>query len=110
LDAVVVMTVDDEALIARIAGRFTCVNCGEGYNDTYKTPETEGVCDKCGSREFVRRDDDSEDSIRIRLSAYHELTEPLLPYYRQKGNLFAVNALRKIDQVEKEIVAALETA
>ena len=78
LDRVIVMEVDDEALVERIAGRFACANCGEGYHDLYKLPKVEGVCDRCGGTQFVRRKDDNEEVVRARLKAYHAQTEPLI--------------------------------
>ena len=79
------MEVDDDALVERIAGRFACANCGEGYHDLYKLPKVEGVCDRCGGTEFVRRKDDNEEVVRARLKAYHAQTEPLIDYYRRAG-------------------------
>jgi adenylate kinase family enzyme len=78
LDVVIVMRVDDEALVQRIAGRFACGFCGEGYHDIYKQPRVPEVCDKCGSAGFVRRRDDNEEVVRARLKAYHAQTEPLV--------------------------------
>mgnify|MGYP001549510761 FL=1 len=78
LDAVIEIKVDDEALVERITGRFSCANCGAGYHDKYKTPAKEGVCDKCGSTEFSRRADDNEETVRNRLMAYYRETAPLI--------------------------------
>ena len=110
INAVVEMTVEDEALIERISGRYSCGNCGAGYHDTFKKPETEGVCDECGGKDFDRRADDNADSVRIRLDAYRNQSAPLLPYYRERGKLIAVNGMAEMDEVEKEIKAVIKTA
>lgn len=110
LDAVIQIVADDEALIERMAGRFNCVMCGEGYHDTYKPTKIADTCDKCGARHFGRRPDDSAETVGTRLQAYHEWTEPLMPYYQTHGNLLTVDGLGGIDEVEKEINAALEAA
>ena len=79
------MKVDDEALIKRITGRFACADCGEGYHDQFRLPKVQGVCDRCGGTQFVRRRDDTEEVVRARLTAYHAQTEPLIDYYRPAG-------------------------
>ena len=103
LDAVVEMKVDDEALIERIVGRYTCAECGKGYHDKYEKPEKDGVCDKCGSTNFKRRADDNEETVRSRLEAYHAQTAPLLPYYGEKGVLRTVDGMADIDDVARQI-------
>jgi adenylate kinase len=103
LDLVLEIAVDDEALIERISGRFACARCGAGYHDRFKQPEVPGVCDACGSREFVRREDDKAETVRARLEAYHAQTAPLLPYYRDKGLLSVVDGMAEIDQVTAEV-------
>ena len=108
LDLVIVMGVNDEALIERIAGRFACVTCGEGYHDVYKMPKVEGVCDRCGGTQFVRRRDDNEQVVRSRLKAYHAQTEPLIDYYSGQGKVRTVDGMKDIGTVEKEIETALD--
>jgi adenylate kinase len=110
LDLVIVMGVDDEALIERIAGRFACANCGEGYHDVYKLPKVEGVCDRCGSSQFVRRRDDNEEVVRSRLKAYHAQTEPLIGYYNRQRKVRTVDGMADIGTVEKQIAKALNGA
>jgi adenylate kinase len=110
IDAVVEMTVDDEALIERISGRYSCGNCGSGYHDTFKKPKAEGICDDCDGKEFDRRADDNAESVRIRLDAYRNQSAPLLPYYRDRGKLHAVNGMAAMDEVEKEINAVIKAA
>jgi adenylate kinase len=110
LDAVLELAVDDDALVERISGRFACAKCGAGYHDRFRQPKTDGVCDVCGSREFVRRGDDNAATVRARLNAYHAQTAPLLPYYRDKGLLAAVDGMAEIEDVSSEIfdtIAAL---
>jgi adenylate kinase len=104
LDPVLEIAVDDEALIERISGRFACARCGAGYHDRFKPPKAAGVCDACGSREFVRREDDKAATVRARLEAYHAQTAPLLPYYRDKGLLSVVDGMAEIDQVTAEVL------
>ncbi len=108
LDRVVVMDVDDEALVVRIAGRLACAKCGEGYHDLHKTPRKPGVCDRCGSREFVRRPDDNEEVVRARLKAYHAQTEPLIGYYTRQGKVRTVDGMADIGSVSEEIGRALD--
>lgn len=107
LDAVVEMTVDEEALVDRITGRFTCARCGAGYHDRNLRPKVDGVCDHCGSTEFTRRADDTEETVRARLAAYREQTAPLLPYYRERGVLHAIDGMAGVDHVTKQIEAIL---
>lgn len=110
LDAVIELRVDEEALIDRIAGRFTCAKCGASYHDTNQPTRVPGVCDKCGSTEFIRREDDKPEAVRNRLRVYREQTAPILPYYRERGLLKSVDGMAPIDQVTEEIEALLEPA
>jgi len=110
LDAVVELAVDEEALIERIAGRFSCANCGAGYHDQFKRPKVDGVCDQCGSTEFVRRKDDNAETVRARLEAYGSQTAPILPYYAAKGLLQRVDGMADVDEVTRQIEVALRAA
>jgi adenylate kinase len=107
LDAVIEMKVDEEALIERIAGRFSCATCGAGYHDKFQRPKVEGVCDVCGGTQFVRRADDNEETVRARMDAYRAQTAPILPYYRAQSVLKTVDGMAPIDEVTKQIEAAL---
>jgi len=107
LDAVIEIKVDDEALVERITGRFSCADCGTGYHDKYKTPAKEGVCDKCGSTQFSRRADDNEETVRNRLMAYYRETAPLIGYYFAKERLKSVDGMADIDEVARQINAIL---
>ena len=103
LDAVVEMRVDDDALIERISGRFTCATCGEVYHDQARPTAKDGVCDNCGGSEFVRRADDNAEAVRVRLMAYYRQTAPLIGYYHAKGKLRTVNGLDEIETISREI-------
>jgi len=107
LDAVVEMRCEDEALIERVVGRFTCQKCGEGYHEAFKQPETEGVCDKCGSSDFKHRPDDNRDAMRNRLLVYYKETSPLIGYYYAKGALKSVDGTARIDEVTAQIADSL---
>jgi adenylate kinase len=109
LDRVVVLDVDEEALVARIAGRFSCAICGEGYHDTAKLPRVAGVCDRCGGTEFVRRPDDNANTVRKRLAEYRAKTEPILPHYRTRDLVTHVDGMASMDAVSTQIEAALRT-
>jgi adenylate kinase len=104
LDAVIEVQVPDEMIVERITGRYACGKCGAGYHDTFQTPKTEGVCDACGSTEFVRRKDDTAETVGTRLDAYHEQTAPLLPFYAERGLLKTIDGAAPIDQVTQQLV------
>jgi len=110
LDAVIEMRVDDEALVSRITGRFTCGNCGEVYHDALKPTKEPGKCDICGSTDMKRRADDNEESLRQRLMEYYKKTSPLIGYYYAKGKLSTVDGLAEIDAVAGAIRAVLDKA
>lgn len=103
IDRVIVIAVPDNRLVQRIAARFTCANCGEGYNDVFKLPKTEGVCDVCGSSDFKRRADDRAETVAKRLEAYHAQTAPLIDYYKSQGKVATVDGEASIDDVSQEI-------
>ena len=103
LDAVIVMKVDDEELVKRIAGRYTCAKCGKGYHDEFEKPKKPGICDVCGSSEFVRRADDNEKTVRDRLQIYNKQTAPLVDYYCRTGVLHKVNGMADIGVVTRQI-------
>ncbi|WP_429941146.1 adenylate kinase [Agrobacterium vitis] len=107
LSAVVEIRVEDEILADRIAGCYTCANCGTGYHDENLKPKVEGVCDKCGSTHFKRRPDDNRDTVKTRLQAYYKETSPLIGYYYAKGKLHSVDGMAEIDQVTAEIETVL---
>jgi len=108
LDAVVELRVDDAVLVDRIAGRYTCADCGAGYHDVFQKPAKAGICDKCGGTRFSRRADDNRETVGARLNAYHAQTAPLLPYYAKKGRLRGVDGMADIDEVTRQVFAVLD--
>ena len=108
LDSVVELRVDDEALVSRITGRFTCGSCGEVYHDSTKPTKVAGTCDTCGSHDLKRRADDNEDSLRQRLMEYYKKTSPLIGYYHAKGKLAVVDGLQPMNAVTEAVAAALD--
>jgi adenylate kinase len=107
LDAVIELKVDEEALIERIAGRFSCGKCGASYHDHNQQPASPGMCDKCGGTEFIRREDDKPEAVRNRLKVYRDQTAPILPYYQAKGVLTTIDGMAPIDTVTQQIEALL---
>ena len=107
LDHVIELGVNEEALVERITGRFTCAKCGEGYHDVFKQPETEGVCDKCGSTEFKRRPDDNEETVRHRMQVYRSETAPILPGYEERGIVSRIDGMASIADVTHAIDSIL---
>lgn len=108
LAALVAIEVDDEDLVTRATGRFSCVKCGATYHDTFKRPKKDGVCDVCGATEFARRSDDNAETVWNRLKAYHAQTAPILTHYEKKGLLKTINGRKEIDQVTRDLKAALK--
>jgi adenylate kinase len=108
LDHVIELAVDEDALVDRITGRFSCASCGEGYHDRYKQPHVDGVCDICGSTAFKRRPDDNEQTVRNRMAEYRAKTAPILPFYEGKGLVARVDGMADIDQVTRQIGAILD--
>jgi len=107
LDHVIELTVDEDALVDRIAGRFSCAKCGASYHDRYHRPKQEGVCDACGSHDFIRRPDDNAETVKARLAAYRAQTAPILPYYQSKGVLRSIDGMAEIDDVTQQIETIL---
>lgn len=103
LDHVIELEVDEDALVDRITGRFTCATCGEGYHDRYKLPKVEGVCDKCGGTEFKRRPDDNEQTVRTRMAEYRAKTAPILPIYEARGIVSRVDGMADMNAVTDAI-------
>lgn len=108
LDHVIELEVDEDALVERIVGRYTCATCGEGYHDKFKQPQVAGVCDKCGSTEFKRRPDDNEETVRTRMAEYRAKTEPILPIYEARGLVSRVDGMAPIDEVTAAICKILD--
>jgi adenylate kinase len=109
LDYVIELSVDEDALVTRITGRFTCAKCGTGYHDTFRPTAVAGVCDVCGSTEFKRRPDDNEQTVRRRMEEYRAKTQPILPYYEERGLIRSVDGMGSVDRVGAEIDAILDS-
>ena len=108
LDHVIELAVDEDELVARITGRFTCAKCGAGYHDSFRPTKAQGVCDVCGSTEFKRRPDDNEQTVRTRMEEYRAKTQPILPYYQEKGLISRVDGMAPIDDVAAQVDAILD--
>lgn len=109
LDYVIELAVDEDALVERIVGRFTCATCGEGYHDTFKKPKAEGTCDVCGGHEFKRRADDNEETVRTRMAEYRAKTAPIIPIYEARGLVRRVDGMADIGEVTTAIEAILDS-
>lgn len=107
LNVVIELKVDDEALVKRIVGRFTCARCGKGYHEEFSKPKKAGTCDVCGSTEFMRRADDNEKTVRDRLQVYNTQTAPLVAYYREMGNLHVIDGMADIADVTRDVKAVI---
>jgi adenylate kinase len=107
LDHVIELLVEEDALVDRITGRFSCGNCGAGYHDRYKLPKVADTCDQCGSHDFKRRPDDNEETVRTRMAEYRAKTAPILPIYDARGIVTRVDGMAPIDQVNDAIEAVL---
>jgi adenylate kinase len=103
LDHVILLEVDEAALVDRIAGRFTCQGCGASFHERYRRPQVEGVCEVCGGTDLVHRADDRPEAVKTRFEVYRRQTEPILPYYRARGILRTVNGMADIDEVTRQI-------
>ena len=109
LDRVVAIDVDDDDLVTRVSGRFSCAQCGAPYHDSFKRPQVDGVCDVCGSRAFNRRADDNAETVRKRLDAYHAQTKPIIVYYEKKDIVCHVDGRGSIDDVTEKLKSALRS-
>ena len=108
LNAVIEMRVNDEALVKRIVGRYTCAKCGHGYHEEFAKPKQTGVCDVCSGTEFKRRPDDNEKTVRDRLGVYNKQTAPLVEYYDQKGNLHPIDGMADIVKVTSAMLSVID--
>jgi adenylate kinase len=108
LDFVIELQVDEDALIERIVGRYTCAQCGEGYHDRFKLPKVAGVCDVCAATEFKRRPDDNAETVRTRMAEYRAKTAPILPLYEARGLVRRVDGMADMDHVGEAIAGILD--
>jgi adenylate kinase len=108
LDHVIELEVNEEALVDRITGRYTCAKCGEGYHERHKQPRVAGTCDVCGSTEFKRRPDDNAETVRTRMAEYRAKTAPILPHYEARGLVSRVDGMAEMDAVAASIDAILD--
>jgi len=108
LDAVIELKVDEEALVARVSGRFTCAKCGAGYHDIFKPTHVANTCDVCGGHDFIRRPDDNRETMKTRLAAYNSQTAPILPHYQALGRLYTVDGMADMDAVSQAIEQIIE--
>ncbi len=106
---VIELDVDEDALVDRITGRFSCAKCGEGYHDRYKLPKVPTLCDVCGAEDsFKRRADDNEQAVRTRMAEYRAKTAPILPIYEARGLVRRVDGMAPIAEVNDSIEAILD--
>jgi adenylate kinase len=108
IDHVIELAVDESLLMRRITGRFSCADCGAGYNDFFKKQQEEGICDICGSTNFRRREDDTVDTVKERFKVYRDQTMPIIPYYEEKGILEVLDGAAKVDEVAHAINNIIE--
>jgi adenylate kinase len=108
LDYVIELQVDEDALVERITGRFTCASCGEGYHDSFKLPKVAETCDVCGAHAFKRRPDDNAETVRTRMAEYRAKTAPILPFYEAKGLVRRVDGMADIKVVSEQIADILD--
>jgi adenylate kinase len=107
LDKVIELEVDEDELVRRIVGRFSCATCGEGYHDEFKMPQQTGTCDRCGGAEFKRRKDDNEETVRTRMQEYRDKTAPILPLYEARGIVSRIDGMAAMDAVSASIESLL---
>lgn len=108
LDHVIELAVDEDALVTRITGRYSCASCGQGYHESFDKPAVDSVCDRCGATEFKRRPDDNEATVRKRMAEYRAKTEPILPIYEERKLVSRVDGMAEIDKVAASLSAILD--
>ena len=106
IDRVVNIQVEDDAIVRRMSGRRVCSDCGASYHTDYKPSKIDGVCDKCGGKLVIRKDD-QESIVKDRLQVYHDLTEPLIAYYEKKGVLKTVIGQERVEDTSELVRRAL---
>ncbi len=106
IDFAINVDVPDENIINRMSGRRACISCGSTYHIVYNPSKVSGVCDVCGA-ELVLRDDDKPETVKKRLSVYHDQTQPLIEYYEKDGVLVNVDGTQELSKVFSDIVSIL---
>ncbi|MBE5848295.1 MAG: adenylate kinase [Lachnospiraceae bacterium] len=106
IDFAIDVDVPDENIIKRMSGRRACLACGATYHIEHIPPKKEGICDRCG-KELVLRDDDKPETVKNRLSVYHEQTQPLIDFYTKKGVLKTVDGTVDMKEVFAAIIGIL---
>lgn len=106
IDYAINVEVPDENIINRMSGRRACVGCGATYHIKYNPTKVEDVCDACGEK-LILRDDDKPETVKNRLSVYHEQTQPLIDFYSSKGVLAEVDGTKDMEDVFNAIVVIL---
>ena len=109
LTHVIELEVNEDALVERIIGRFSCSICGAPYHDTFKLPKVQDTCDVCGGHDFKRRPDDNEETVRNRMAEYRDKTAPILPFYEERGLVRRVDGMASVEEVAAQIDAILDS-
>ena len=107
IDKVLELQVEDNVIVDRMSGRRVCEKCGASYHIVNKKSKVEGVCDLCGGKTVIRKDDQPA-TVLDRLKAYHEQTEPLVAFYRERGKLAVIPFCPSIEETTAEVMKALE--
>ncbi|HHX24625.1 MAG: adenylate kinase [Tepidanaerobacteraceae bacterium] len=107
LDRVINIDVDTNSLIERFTGRRTCESCGSAFHIKYNKPKSPGICDKCGGKLIIRKDDEV-DTVKKRLEVYKSNTSPLIDFYNAQNLLINVDGSKAIDEVFSEIMKCLK--
>lgn len=108
VDCVIHMSATKETVIKRVSGRYNCANCNEGYNKFFKNVKNEGICDKCGSTNFIYREDDNENIVATRLEIYNEQINQIEEYYAAQNKLYKINADNDINLITDQIMNVLK--
>ena len=103
LDQVVEFQVNEEILVRRITGRYSCADCHHGYHQEYQKPKVPGTCDNCGSTKFTRRSEDNEGTVRSRLIEYHTATAPIVDFYDDRGLLIRIDGMSEIELITEQL-------
>ena len=103
IDRVVEFRVNEEVLVKRITGRYSCTDCHQGYHEEYQKPQVPGTCDQCGGTKFTRRAEDNEGTVRSRLMEYFAATAPIVDFYDERGILVSIDGMAEIGQITEQL-------